>query len=291
MAVNNKLQLGVINITVHPHTQDDYIELLQSASKIGAVKVRGTTYCELRHVEVDEAEGLVYCEVYKYTDIDKDAPWYNTNTLKLATEDEVKMLNIPDDYKPNAGKFSLYLYPKKHVIFYQSYYRNTEFSSKMAVNFFDNLFGVASITKKFGVVNVTHVPEKQKVSEFIDYSHKEQLSIILTRPNPDSLADVEKKLLERMNSRNVAEYKEDYKAIESKEISLDDDLKNTIRIASKNGYATTKVRLPNGAKKILSTRDYPYSYTEYFDPKEINETVMFKESVKKLIDKITDWLN
>ena len=34
MAVNNKLQLGVINITVHPHTQDDYIELLQSASKI-----------------------------------------------------------------------------------------------------------------------------------------------------------------------------------------------------------------------------------------------------------------
>jgi hypothetical protein len=291
MAIEKKVELGAINITVHPHSINDYIELFQKASKAGAIKVRGTTYCELRHVEVDEKEGLVYAEIYKYTDIDKNAPWYNTKTLKLATDTEVENINIPEDYKPNAGKFSLYLYPKKHIIFYQSYYKNSNFSSTMAVAFFENLFAKPSLIKHFGIVNVTHIPEKQKVSEIIDYANKESLTLNFSRPNPDSLADVERQLLEQMNHRNVKEYNQQFKAIDEQSLVFDEPLKTMTKIASKNGFASIKVKLPNGAKKIISTKDHPFSFTEYYDPQEINETAKFKVVVLALIDRITDWLS
>lgn len=284
-----KMQIGVVNITIHPHTAQDYMNLISLATKVGAVKVRGNTYAELKHPEIDD--NLYYAEIYKYTDIDKNSAWYNKAKQKLATPDELEALIIPDNMAPNAGKFSLYFYPERHLIFYQAYYQNQTLSPNLVINFFERLFAHEKIKAQYGVVNVTHVPEKMLVEDLISNSSKETLRLELTRPNPDSLEEVEREVMARMNSRNVAVHKEEYKAIDDTFINMDDEMKTITRIAARNGKVTSKIKLPNGSKSIISTKNFPFSKVEYYDDKTISEVSMLKSVVTSLISTIRDWLN
>lgn len=290
MPVEKKMELGVLNVVIHPHKTQDYVALIKKASKVGAVKVRGTTFCELKHVEND-GEKLVYAEIYKYTDIDRSSQWYNKTTSKMATDEELESVSIPEDLSPNAGKFSIYLYPEKHLIFYQSYTKNQSISPSTAVTIFENLFARESVKKTFGPVVVTHVPDKSAVDDIIVNSNKESLFVQFSRPNPDSLESIERNLMEKMNKRNVAEHSQEYKAIDGKFIEMDEDMKIETRIASKNGVVRTRIVQDNGAKKIISTTDFPFTNTSYYVEATINETQKFKAVVESLIDKVSSWLN
>lgn len=289
MSNQRKLQLGVVNITIHPHTANDYVDLLNLSAKVGAVQIRGTTYAELKHPEF--VDDFLYAEIYKYTDIDKSSSWYNKSSEKLATPEEVDAIAIPDNLAPNAGKFSVYFYPRKHLIFYQSYYQNQKLSPNQVVTVFENLFSHHKIKSKYGIVNVTHVPEKKKVEELISNTQKETLQFELTRPNPDSLEEVEREIMERMNNRNVAVHRQEYKSIDNTFIEMDEDMKTLARVAAKNGKVTSRVKESNGAKTILSTQAFPFTVTEYFDDKIIGEIDMFKKVVNNLLSRVSEWLN
>lgn len=291
MPVEKKLEVGVINVTAHPHTPETYIKLFKAASKIGAVKIRGNSFAELCHVTPESSTNLIYAEIYKYTDIDASSSWFNKLTSKLATQEEIDSITIPDEYKPNAAKFSVYLYPEKHLIFYESYYDTHSLGPKSATDFFGNLFKKEEIQNQFGVINVFHIPEKQLVDQIISSRNKELLYMTFTRPNPDSLEEMENELLDSMNDRNVAEITQEYKSTENEFIKMDNKLTLLSRIAAKNGILRTKIKNPNGSKTEISTASHPFKRQSYYDPKVTLSTEHFKSIVVGLIEKTKEWLN
>ena len=53
---------------------------------------------------------------------------------------------------------------------------------------------------------------------------KEKIELVITRPNADTFSKTQKKVMDRMNARNVETYEESYKAIQGASIAIDKEL-------------------------------------------------------------------
>ena len=291
-----KITVGVINVTIHPHTKELYIKLLKQAQIVGAVPIRASDAGMLCHVSEknervkSKSIKLVTGEIYKFTNIEIDGEWFHMTKEAMADEKELQHIEIPDEMKPNASKFSFCFYPEKHLLFYEGYYKGKNFSPYIALRFFENLFNSKQIKGEFGQVEVTHIPDSQKVNEIIGAKHKKLLKLKFTRPNPDSLSEAERKFLRTMNDRNVAKIEQEYKSIEGQDIEMDQELTQLSRIAARNGELLTKIVDHDGHPAELSTKSYPLIIKEYFDSDKTIQEYKFKLVVNSLISTVSKWL-
>lgn len=94
------IQIRQINIAMHkPHSPQGYVELFQKAYRMRYIHERGRAdgymlgaiYGARDALEKDELQG----EFYRFTSIDRDAPWFNSETGKPAEDSETESIAIP----------------------------------------------------------------------------------------------------------------------------------------------------------------------------------------------------
>lgn len=294
MAREKKLSFGVINITMQPHSPQLYIDLFRMAySAIKPINVWGDQYAILSGLmslekSKDTLKGITG-DIFRFTHIDKDGNWFNTETSNFAEPEDLGSLNIPANLKPNSSRFSYIFYPKEHLFFYESYYDTKTFNPASAVNFLTKLFNQEKIIENFGKIEVTHVPEINKLAEALKLPVKEKIELHIKRPNADDHAQTERRVMKRMNDMNVEELNQTYKALPGKSIEMDKDLDAMAHVAAKNGHITLKGKDNTSKPVIFSTKSHPYVYTEYYDPDSQAVFDIFETISKSIKQEISNW--
>ncbi len=291
MARVKKLIIGAVNITVQPHSPEIYLSLFKDAFALKAkVHIFGDQYgllARLNKVDRDQEEpGPITGEIYKFTDIDKNAQWLNLETNGFATEDDIGSVKIPPNLKPNSSRFSYVFFPKQHLFFYEGNSEKKLFGPSNAERFVERLFTHDEIQKKYGKVDVTHITDFDKLTEALSIKTKEKIEMVIKIPNPDDHSEAEKQVLERMKKRNVSIFEEKHIATKGLSIEMDNELEMTAHIAAKNGSLLIKGKDIDLKPIEYSTVKHPWRLTRFYDPKVESPIEMFtriSNSMKDII--------
>ena len=289
-----KLVIGAINITIQPHTPEMYLKLFRDVYKLQtSIKVSGDQYAlmaGINKLDRDQIEpGPITGDFYRFTSIDSDSPWFDMTTGDFADDSLMDDLNIPENLKPNGARFSYIFYPKEHLLFYEGYYEGKTFGPMNAERFVRKLLNQPSIEAKYGKVDVTHIPSKDELNDALQMPIKERIELVITRPNADTLSKTQKKVMDRMNARNVETYEESYKAIQGASILIDTDLVTMAKIAASNGTVFIKGKDLNSKPIEFSTTDHPLTKKKYFNPKVQDAFSVLSELSSTLKDEIIEW--
>lgn len=262
---------GVLNITISEHVPEKYKTLFNKAFKLKQpVHLKGTNWAILssqsstsnfKKAKIQPLTG----DVFKYTQINTDADWFNIETSDFATEEELKEVSIPEKFKPNSTRFTYYFFPDSHILVYEAYTKGAELTPNTAVDFFRKLLNSSELTEEFGEVIVTHFPEKEAVQEALQLTNKRTITMIIN--NPNAFNAIEKKYLQKVNKRKIAKVETKVTAKKGDSIELDEELENEAKIAANNGELIVKGTDAAGQRKVITTTNRPYVQTDYFDNK------------------------
>jgi hypothetical protein len=212
-----------------------------------------------------EEPGPITGDIFRYTDIDAEANWFNTATNKFATDDELENIRIPENLKPNSSRFSYIFFPETHLLFYEGYYDSNTLAPTRAEAFFQSVFADEDLVEKFGAVDVTHYPMVDRLEDALALPIKTRLEVHLSRPNPDSLQDAEGKYLRRMHAWSVASVEQQYSAVDGTSIEVDEELTTLTKVAAKNGAVSIKGRDQTGEIVEFSTKQHPWRHKEMYN--------------------------
>jgi hypothetical protein len=297
MAVFRKVVVGAINITMHPHSPKSYIKLLKSASKNAtSVRLRHDLFGRIAHVservdQHNEGETIVEGDLYKYIDIDLTGNWYDIDTRDVASDSEKDKINIPEQLKPDLAVFSFVFYPKNHLLVYQAYDTGKKLTPLYAEKIVRESLNSSNLSKKYGVINVTHLPETDKVEEIINLKRITSITLDSRRPNPDDLRNAERKYHDRLKKINAKTEIKTFKADEGESLKPDEELKNEMRIAAKNGDTSVTHIDENDRKSVLTTAQHPLTRTDFFNPETSLFFDVFESLANNIRVKISNWIN
>ncbi|MCG8093629.1 MAG: DUF4747 family protein [Candidatus Thiodiazotropha endolucinida] len=288
MAHEQRLSLAAINITIHPHTSMRYVELIKHAAKTKEiVKIRGTSHGLLNgayNIKRGKPEEGIEGEVSKFTQIDVNSRWLNTDTSKEAVDDDVKKVIIPENLKPNYEHFNYIFYPRKHLFVFQTYSSGgKQLSPNFMLKFLDSLFSLEKIKERFNTVDLTIVPDKDSLNKIWKIPRLEKLVMTIKRPNPDDFDDEEKEYLEEMNSQNTREIKLEHSSISGRSITPNERTKILARIAANNGVVSAKGKDQLNKPIEESTKAHPRVINRYYDSGSILEAIAVREYSKEFL--------
>lgn len=293
MAREKKLVAGIINVTMHPHSPEDYLKLFRDVFRSRKkVHISGDQYAmltQLHKLDRNQDEpGPITGDIFKFTSIDTSANWFNTETNDFASEDDVKSLSIPDNLKPNSARFSYIFYPKQHLFVYEGYYDGKSFGPRNAVKFINHLLNDDQLNQKYGKVDVTHAPEKNSLDAALKMPFKRQIHMLITTPNPDTFESTERKFKERMRDRNIATVEQSYTAVSGSSIEVDEEIREIAKIAANNGTVAVKGRNEHNKPASYKTSDYPYTEKHYYEPTQSSFELFVRISAQ-MRDKVVEW--
>ncbi|HIF6680764.1 DUF4747 family protein [Serratia marcescens] len=270
MARAKKLTYGAVNITMHPHSPEKYIELFRMARKNASnVNLRGDSFATLSYfypykkgqAHSEPFEG----EVLKYTDIDVDGDWFDIVKKDIASDEEKGRINIPDNLKPNVARFSFVFLPVSHLLVYEMQDKNRHLTSRQMESFLNGIFSHEKIIEKFGKVNVTALTEPDSVERMLSLKGITCINMVTRRPNPDDLASAESIMQKRFKRIGVIEEDKTYKSERGQEIKPDGELKQDALIASRNGEVSVRRINEVGLVEVHASSDVPLQRVESYD--------------------------
>lgn len=256
--MEKKISGCLINITVHPHSKKDiYISLFEDIYNLDrAVRVHGDRYAWMSHLwsnTSSRGKKFLTGNIATFTRIDVDGSWIDMSTREAADEKRLKAVKAAvDGVQPNYHEFRFYFDPTSHQIVVEENDGKKSLSPSMSERFFREVCAASFIQETYGEVEVHVVPEKEAVSRIISSKYLRSIKIHITRPNPDSLAELEKELLDQLEDIGARTSEINYSAARGKTLRLDERTKRIARVARKNGFVEGNV----GGEK-LSTKDHP----------------------------------
>jgi hypothetical protein len=271
MARKRKLSFGIINITMHPHTPERYVELLKAADKNKLLTSLGHNQSALiNNVGFMNAgdrapDSPVRGTLIKFNDIDVQGAWFDVVNNKEADEADIAKVSIPDHLKPNMMSFEFVFFPKKHLLFYECFYKSNKLSPAMAMKALNGILNNPLLQESFGVIEITHVPEQDGLDTALASKRINNLVLRITRPNADHFSKIEQQYLAKMNKQNVAEIIEEHKAVKGEFLVIDQETKNKAKIAESNGYVEMKGLDGDNKPVHYSTLSHPRVETGYYD--------------------------
>lgn len=273
MANKRLYSVCAVNLRVHPHPEGVYEELFKFVMALKrSISVHGMTHVLMTSMKRDSIAGheVLYGSLSKYTKIKLDGKWFNESEMRVAEEEELMEINIPDYLQPNLTEFRFALFPKKHVVFVEFEADGEKLSPRLIGRYFDSLFSASRIVEKFGVVDVTVVPDVNAVSEILALPVIKKVEMKIKRPNPDDLDDIDdedfdEKTLRIMDEQNISEVRQLYVARRGASLVLNEASLLKAELASKNGEVIVSGRDINGNRAELSTADRPMVERSYFD--------------------------
>jgi len=263
MARARTIEICELNITMSsPHNTARYVKLFLKAYQLTMEVERGRSDAyrlgalyDLRDaVENDELTG----EIYRYTKIDKNSQWFNTETGQPADEVDTLKISIPENVQPNLVQIPFIFSPKVHRLWYVSRDRTATLGPASAVRFFDKLFSeVSREYEGFGRVEVTAVPRADAVDEMLAIHRITKLLMEFKRPNADDDDELERQILEKMEKRKVNRWRNQMTSSAEEGIVADDELKAEARVAADNGNVEVVGYDASGNKVTESTEKKP----------------------------------
>lgn len=291
LKVGRKLSVDytALNIRVHPHpTQQIYVDLFFAAyEKNRKIPLGGNTSAKLSRLwtmnEDQPLDGLVG-EITKYNNIDPDS-WINIETGKLAEQDELDTINIPDDLKPNGKQFYFIFFPREHILVSEIRDKDGSFGPKLQEKFFNFLFVPKDIVEKFNAVDITIFPDESTLNHILNSKTLKRLDLTIYRPNPNDFEGFEEGILEEMEEQNAKMFEKKLVAQDKQYLKPSTITKNQIRVAAHNGKVVyTDVDPDTGlTNKDKSTAETPFIERDRYDTAKMTALDFIKVKAVEIV--------
>lgn len=283
MLAEYEMDCCCLNIVAHPHPDGVYLNLINSAYDANKpIKVWGHDYALLGSVLPfdGDTENIVCGTIYRFTQIDFDAPWLNVSKKQEASEDELRQIQIPEGLRPNAKPFPYILFLKEHKLFYACQHDANHFSPNLGQKFFTTLFNQKNllIRKKLDEVLVHIEQDRETLALALNLKEIRYLLLNIRRPNPDDFEDAEREVLKELGDQCVSRLREEYKSIPKLSIKPSVKTRLKARIAASNGYVESIGVDSNGIKRKIKTIEHPQIEKIIFDERTTAQTALYRAS-------------
>jgi len=287
---SSAIHIGALNIVLQPHTPEKYIEMLQKLARYRlSALVHGDNAVLLgscRYLDPSDPLAGVRGDIYKFLKLDSAAPWFNTENMDAATEDEVAEISIPDNLKPHFKRFQYIFFPKGHRFYFVSSKPHHSLSPGLVKRFFEKVFTNDEFAD-FGALSVTVQPDPSGLGELLNLKRISIMKMEIDRPNPDDLDDMEAEILKRLNRLNARTEKIEFMEASNEGLKPDEYLKALASVANDNGYVAVEGKDSDGLKKYLSTKDMPLHETARYNPNLTSEFDALYDKVVEIHREIT----
>lgn len=261
MRVVRGFEVSGINIRVHTkHSPEEYTELWRQLHRLRGTVTRSSNTLmigEARSEDKEDPRALIYGSFYRFLDVKPDDPWFNIQTRKKATDEDVERVNIPHELKPNLVEIPYVFDVVKHRLYFVSKEKDIHVSPVSIHNFLNNLCERISIAERFGKVDLTVLTDKGQVDELLSWPVIRTLTIKIDRPNPNDYDD-EAAFYEKLHRRRAESETRIYKKA-STENSLipDDEIRSLAHIAADNGEVEVSGQARNRSRMTASSKKFP----------------------------------
>ncbi|MBA0221796.1 DUF4747 family protein [Stenotrophomonas maltophilia] len=281
--MEKKVTGTLINVAVHPHDgPNTYLRLFESAYGLDrAVRVHGDRYAWMSHLWIngEGSKQFLTGHIATFSQIDMDGAWIDMTTRSTADAGRIDSIKkVVKDVQPNYHEFRFYVGLKEHLVAVETDDGKRTFSPRMAEKFFREIFSAASIVDEFGEAEVCFVPDRESLNRIIGSKYLRKLEIHLTRPNADSVADIEKRVMDELEKFKARAATHTYTAVRGQTLEVSEDVKNLARVARTNGYVEGNV-----AGEIYSTKDHPIERVRSYDSDAQSQELAFNDLAVDLI--------
>lgn len=281
MARNIKVSAAIINLRVHPHSAERYVELFRAVYRQKALsQVHGDRYGLISSANFTHAaKGAISGTVTTFTRLDKDANWFDTGSLQEATDEQISSVVIPDGLFPNAAAYFFHFDVAKHRLYIETYSRGKTMTPASALRFFRGLFDQPRIIQQFGEPSMSLVQTTAGLRTMFAIDKIRKIEITLEKPNADIFADdfeeeVEKHLKESQSQKVTIAYE----AESGKSVVPTPSIRKVGEVALSNGQVKVTGR-DNGVGVVKSSTDFPKVLQDTYDPENTSEQQAFNRLI------------
>ena len=266
MARLKTLQVGVLNIKIHPHSTEKYIQLMKDVFKLAAAtSIRGSSWGmprELYPVDVEDNLQGMYGSFYKFLQINKNDPWLDIKSRELViTEEGQPIPQVAENLKPNTKEILFFFNPKPHRFFFDRSLISPNGAKKML----DGCMNQPEINNKYGQIFIEIESSEEVLERILRIPLLTKLEINFTRPNFDDMSEYEADVMSRMEKQNIVHYNETMKAPRNESLNPDDKTKALMNVAKSNGHVDAE-GFDGDEKVVESTVPHPLIKREKYDP-------------------------
>lgn len=262
------MEIGGLNIRVHPHDNNVYIELISRLYDLKKIaKIHGDRFGLITMLDRnDESEGIVYGVLSTFLEIEIDGDWFNTETMDEASANDIQQIQIPRNLYPNLKTFRFAFNINRHELIFEHYSEGDRLTHHSALNFFRNLTNDRRIQNRFGDVKISVITDRGTVDRIFSIPRITDLDILIEKPNSDLWgADFEEIAEEHLDDKNARSMNVRYKAERGGGIQRDEDLNALLQASINNGRSVAKGYGPDGHMTV-STDNYPRVVQEKYEP-------------------------
>lgn len=277
MARKIKVSASALNVRLHPHSPQIYIDWIQSIFENRVIaQVHGDRYGMLSSLDRTAATSDVITGVITtFIKFDGQGNWFNAAEMSEASDKDISEIAIPENLFPNSAAFYFYFDVKRHKIYFQTYSSGKVFTPSSAMKFFQRLAIKSEIAKRFNEAKISIVQDKSSLDRMFSIKRIKEIRITIIKPNTDIFDDdfevnIEKHLEETGSREMAVSYKSDGRG----SIQPDDDIKKISKIALENGTVEVIGRDEKGAVR-LNSENFPKELHDTYDPEEQSERSAF----------------
>jgi hypothetical protein len=263
MAKLRTLEICGLNIAMHsPHPTTRYLELFRHAQANGQRYRQGELHGLMLGPwfalsEQETIENILVGEIYRFVNINPNEPWFDTQTSRPATEEEMGMVNIPSHLRAHLQQIPFVFNARTHQLWFVSHDGKSRLGPKPAERFFQTLLLDAAMRLHFPEVAVTAIPSDDSLNEIFAIHSLKRLIIELKRPNPDDGAVIEQQILGRMEAQHIRSTRTEHVASTDGSIQPDVQTRQLAQVAAMNGSVTGIGKTSEGLTMRETTTDKP----------------------------------
>lgn len=277
MARKLKISATILNIRLHPHSEDIYARFIKSIfKKRASAVIHGDRLAMISSLDTTKIKvGLVSGVVSTFTKIDINGEWFDAANLKDATEDQIEKISIPANLYPNLASFYFRFDLKKHRITIQMYSKGKVINANQVKKFIETVSSQEDIVKEFGQVKITIVQSREGLAKMFALKRIRRIQILIEKPNADVFSDnFEEDIESHMEATRTRKVSLTYEAETGSSIIVDDNIKRVTQAALDNGEVKIDGNDHTGAVS-KSTTDSPKILQNKYDPDILSEQQAF----------------
>lgn len=286
MARMKTLEVGALNIKMHPHSHELYARLLHDAYRAGAVaKIRGDDWGMLGWLrEADHgAEPVLYGTLYKFLNIRPDEPWLDLQTRAPVETDEGEPIpQVPDHLRPNLREVRYAFFPRHHRFFFET----AGLSPGSARRLLSGVLAEPSIRDTYGPVDVEMETSLEGLERILAIPTMTRLEIVITRPNQDDVGGLEARVLARLEAQNARKVEERLTSVRGESIRPDEETRAMMAVATSNGRVTGSGYNLQEEKLVESTENHPLRERLRYDPNTEDPGRVMLQAASELLRRV-----
>jgi len=291
MARKRTVNYAVVDIKLLKEgvTPETYIALFEELrNNYREIPLTRNNYLKLRSIKPINDNNLVNGftgEVFRSNGLTND--WYDEDKDERNRNQNVGESYIPSNLKANPRFFKFLFFPLHQKLICEVKYPDNQISVTTLLDFLTNLIITDKLQAQFGRIVVSVVPELITAEKIIQCKKLKRVHLSIEKPYAENPTDLEKQILSEMTDQNVEVYMQTFVAGKNNFLSLNEKVKNLIKLATDYGVVEYKIENEEELIEDKSTAESnPLIERVQYDPDDTDQHYLIQAKGLEIVSNI-----